>query len=124
MSVASGSQRVVIDDETIGEIEMSAPTYRGDFYVHNAGCIARYGIVVDKATQRPVFGARISNPYGSASTDSNGWFRVNLGCSGDTCAGFNTTFLYITHPNYADGQIMAGRGICFVSRMDIALEHR
>ena len=126
LSVAAGDQSVVIDDERIGTITLNSRAYRGDFYIHNAGCVARYGTVLDKNTQRPVVGATVSSVYAqtAVATDYNGWFRLSLGCSGDACVGFNTTFLYVTHPNYLDGSFVAGRGVCFVERVDYQLQHR
>jgi hypothetical protein len=60
---------------------------------------------------------------GAGMTDAAGWYDIPLGCTG-TCIGFNTTFLYVTHPNYADGQFVAGRGVCFVERRDYELARK
>jgi len=40
------------------------------------------------------------------------------------CIGFNTTFVTVTHPDYRNGSFVAGRGVCFVERVDYALEPR
>ena len=122
--VPAGEQRVSIDDESIGIVFMKDRTYRGDFYVHVTGCIARYGTVVDNATRRAVSGATVSVAGVTVTTDQTGWFRLNLGCPGVPCIGFNTTFLSIGHPNYVSGSFVAGRGVCFVERVDYELARR
>jgi hypothetical protein len=121
---AGGERTVSIDGELVAIVEMRDRTYRGDFYAHIAGCVARYGTVVDKQSRRPVYGARVSAGGAAVGTDQTGWFRLPLGCSGAQCVGFNTTFLSITHPSYVDGSFVAGRGVCFVRRVDYELEHR
>jgi hypothetical protein len=121
---AGAERRVSIDGESIAIVTMNDRTYRGDFYIHATGCIARYGTVVDKQTRRPVVGAVASVAGVSVATDYAGWFRLSLGCPGMPCVGFNTTFLSVTHPNYRNGSFVAGRGVCFVQRVDYELEPR
>src|SRR5262245_49628452 len=125
LTVAPGRLSVVIDGESLDVSDIGAGTYLGDYYIHNDGCIARYGTVVDKRTRRPVPGASVWNPAApkAAATDQNGWFRLNFGCPG-VCIGFNTTFVYVQHPNYKDGSFVAGRGVCFVSRVEYELERK
>jgi hypothetical protein len=120
LTVAAGEHAISVADEALGTFRLNERTFRGDFYVHNTGCVARYGSVVDRDTRRPIAGAAVTVGGGSATTDQAGWYEVALGCSA-TCIGFNTTFLYIAHPNYADGRFVAGRGVCFVSRRDYEL---
>ena len=124
MTVPTGEQSVSIDDESIGFVELKGRTYRGDFYVHAAGCIARYGTVVDSQTRRPVSSAAVSVGGVAGTTDQAGWFALKLGCPGASCIGFNTTFLSITHPNYVSGSFVAGRGVCGVRRVDYELVRR
>src|SRR6266849_6140060 len=54
LTVPAGNNNVSIDGESIGVVNMKDRTYRGDFYVHGTGCIARYGTVVDSETRQPV----------------------------------------------------------------------
>lgn len=126
LAVEAGQQRVSIDDESLGLVILNDRTYRGDFFGHNAGCIARYGTIVDRQTRRPVPGAAVSaNPGGvTTATDQTGWFRLTLGCPGTVCVGSNTTFLTVTHANYVNGSFPAGRGICQVQRVDYELDRR
>lgn len=124
LKVEPGSQRVFVDDESVALVTPTARTYRGDFFARVAGCIARYGTIVDKQTHQPVAGATVTAGGVTTTTDQSGWFRVSLGCPGLACVGSNTTFLTITHPNYVDGSFPAGRGICFVARVDYELDRR
>ena len=125
LKAQAGSGLIVsIDGEPISSVDLRDRTYRGDFYAHITGCVARYGTVVDKQSRQPVFGARVSVAGVAVGTDQNGWFRLPLGCSGAECVGFNTTLLSITHPSYVDGSFTAGRGVCFVRRVDYELQHR
>jgi hypothetical protein len=111
-----------------GASRVSAPSssgnYHADFYVRIAGCVARYGTVVDSRTRRPVSGATVSVGGRTATTDQNGWFRLDLGCAAESCIGFNTTILSSSHPNYESGSFVAGRGVCFVQRVDYDLVRR
>ena len=69
-------------------------------------------------------GATVSVGGVSVVTDRAGWFRLSLGCPNMPCIGFNTTFVTVTHPDYRNGSFVAGRGVCFVERVDYALEPR
>lgn len=124
LTVPAGEARVSIDDEPIAIVNMQDRGYRGDFFVQITGCIARYGTVVDNQTRRPVSGATVSAAGVTVVTDQTGWFRLTLGCPGVPCVGFNTAFLSITHPNYIGGSFPAGRGVCFVQRVDYELVPR
>ena len=121
-TVPLGEQPVRIDGESVGTVRLRDRTYRGDFYVHNTGCVARYGTIVDQRTRRPVVGALVS--FGApgvaltTATDYTGWFRLTLGCPGTPCVGFNTSFLSIRHPQYRSESFPVGRGICSVYRED------
>ena len=123
VTVPAGEQHVLVDGELIADVTMKDRTYRGDFYVHVTGCVARYGTVMDSVTRQPVPGASLSFAGDvPAVTDQTGWFRKSLGCPGTLCVGFNTSFVTITHANYRDGLGVLGRGICRVERADYELE--
>lgn len=135
LSLAAGAYRAVsIDGEPTGLITLQDPNYRGDFFVHLAGCVGRYGTIVDKQTRRPVSGASLAvigpGLRATATSDQTGWFQILPGCGirreedGAACIGFNTTDLSITHPNYASGSFPVGRGFCGVSRADYELVPR
>src|SRR5687767_4608777 len=87
LSVEPGQQRVFVDDESVALITPADRTYRGDFFSRLAGCIARYGTIVDRSTRQPVGGAAVSAGGVTTATDQTGWFRVSLGCPGSPCVG-------------------------------------
>ncbi len=124
LAVPAGEYVVSIDDVTLAYVRLEDRTYRGDFYARTDGCIGRYGTVVDSRTRRPVSDATVSVGGGTARTDQSGWFRLDLGCAGERCVGFNTSFLSISHPGYVTGSFPAGRGVCDVSRVDHELVRR
>jgi hypothetical protein len=123
LTVPAGEQQVLVDGQMIADVTMKDRTYRGDFYVHVTGCIARYGTVIDSATRQPIPGASLAFAGDvPVITDQTGWFRKSLGCPGTLCVGFNTSFVTITHAGYRDGSGVLGRGICRVERADYELE--
>ena len=124
LTVPPGEYRVSIDDESTGIVRLRIPVYRGDFFARTTGCIARYGTVVDQQSRRFIAGATVSVGGGTATTDASGWFAVFLGCGGQPCIGFNTTFATISHPDYKTAEVIAGRGVCFAQRVDYELEKR
>jgi len=102
---------------------MDFPTFRGDYYYTNGTeCAARYGMVVDKATRRPLSGASVRIAAYSAITDGSGWYKLSAGCG--PCLPGNTTVATIAYPSYADGLFSVGRGFCGASRFDVELQRR
>ncbi len=57
-------------------------------------------------------------------SEPDGWYRIDLGCPATGTIGFNTTFMTVTHPNYAKREQVVGRGISGVSRIDLDLDRR
>ena len=100
---------------------MTDAGYRGDLFVHLGTCVARYGIVADGLTLRPVAGARVSLLGSSVITAIDGWYRIDFGCPTDGWVGFNTTFMNVTHPDYLDGSEITGRGVYSAERLDVWL---
>ena len=63
--------------------------------------------------------------FGETTTsEPDGWYRIDLGCPPTGTIGFNTTFMSVTHPDFAPRQQVVGRGIGGLSRIDIDLERR
>jgi hypothetical protein len=112
----------VVDASPVGVAFISAPIYRGDFFVNGGDCVSRYGILADARTRKPIAGATVTVLARTAISGADGWYRVDLGCSGST--GFNTTFLYVVHPDYTPRQQGVGRGVQGVWRLDLDLERR
>jgi hypothetical protein len=103
----------------------AGPNYRGDLLVDTGTCVARYGIVMDARTLRPIAGARLGFAATTESTTaSDGWYRIDWGCPSSGTIGFNTTFLSASHPRYTPQQQILGRGIRRVQRLDFLLEEK
>jgi len=115
---------VQVDGVSIGRVRLMDAGYRGDLFVHPGTCVARYGIVADSQTLRPVAGATVSLSGTRTATAFDGWYRIDLGCPANSWVGFNTTFINVTHPNYLDGSEITGRGVYSVERIDVWLEPR
>lgn len=96
----------------------------GDLILGAGRCIGRYGTVLDGRNLRPVSGATVSLAGGTAASAANGWYRVDLGCPDPTMAGFGTTFINVSHPDYLDRQMVVGRGVPGMTRLDLALTRR
>ncbi|OFW03246.1 MAG: hypothetical protein A3H96_19285 [Acidobacteria bacterium RIFCSPLOWO2_02_FULL_67_36] len=125
MSMPSiGSFTVWMDGRHAGMARVTGSTYRGDLLVDTGTCISRYGTLVDARTLQPVAGATVSVAGVTTTSGQDGWYRIDLGCPSEGTIGFNTTFLYVTHPNYAPSSQVVGRGVQGVSRLDLHLEQR
>ena len=113
---------VSVDGVTVGTARVTGKAYRGDLFVDRGTCIARYGIVIDRRTLRPIGRARLSFDGGIVTT-SDGWYRADLGCPAVVFPG-GTSILYVTHPDYKNRQLPLGRGINDVRRLDLDMERR
>jgi Carboxypeptidase regulatory-like domain len=94
--------------------------YRGDLFVDSGTCIARYGQVLDAKTMRPIAAASMTG-VGLTTTDSDGWYRIDLGCPASGVIGFTTVALTASCAGYTSLQLIVGRGISHVSRLDFLL---
>ena len=130
--VRSISFTVSVDGVSVGTARVTGSTYRGDLLIDRGTCVSRYGTLADARTLRPVAGAAVSVGTGTATVPNSrttvsgpdGWYRVDLGCPANGLAGFNTTLLYVAHPNYASRQEVVGRGVHGVRRLDLDLQRR
>jgi hypothetical protein len=92
----------------------------------NAGpCSMRYGYVFDALTREPIAGARVARA-GTATTDANGYYQIDIGC--DPRArdwGIGTTIIGVQHPAYQSASELDGRreftGYAGIRRVDFAL---
>src|SRR5688572_25566008 len=85
----------MVDDRAVGSGYPRATNYRADVAVDRGQCIARYGMVLDSVTSRPIVGATARNLSNQlrATTDKDGWYHIDFGC-GVSSIGFNTTFFF------------------------------
>ena len=119
---ARGGFLVLVDGSYAGSVRITGSSYHGELFVNGGRCVARYGTIADARTLRPVAGAAVVVGGGSAVTDVDGWYRIDLGCSGSI--GFNTAILTVAHTDYLTTARTVGRGISGVERLDVDLEHR
>jgi hypothetical protein len=115
---------VEVDSVWIGRALLMVAGYRGDLLVHPGTCVTRYGIVADSQTLRPIASATVKLLASSAVTTIDGWYRIDLGCPANSWVGYNTTFLYVTHPEHMDGSETVGRGVHSTERIDVWLQPR
>lgn len=120
----SGAFSVTVNGVNAGSTYVTGSTYVADLLVDTGTCVARYGAITDARTGRPVSGAVVSLLGVTAQTSARGWFVVDLGCPAESPIGFNTTSLYVTHPDYAEGLAGVGRGVARVLRVDVRLDPR
>ena len=113
-----------VEGKIIGSAEITAPDYRGDLLTRAGTCVARYGVIADATTRRPVANGTVSLGAGTVTTAADGWYRIDLGCPENGRYGFGTTMIYVSHPAYADFSQVAGRGVSGVTRQDVALQRR
>jgi len=123
----SGRFDPVVDGRSMGSSQVTGSAYRGDFFVHPGICVARYGTVTDARTLRPIAGATVSLGDKRVISENDGWYRIDLGCPTSPfpgLAGIGTTFINISHPNFAGLSRVIGRGVFSVYRADFELQRR
>jgi hypothetical protein len=124
MTVPPGSYTPLVDGVAMGDARVRGSSYRGDLLVRSHLCISRYGTLTDARTPRPVVDATVSLAGRSVKSGSDGWYRIDLGCTDNGLFGFNTTFIYVSHPNYVDYSQVVGRGVYKAFRLDLELQRR
>ena len=121
---AAGSFTILVDGQYVGVGRVTGSRYRGDLLIRGGTCISRYGTLADARTLTPIGGATVSMGAETTISEPDGWYRIDLGCPATGTIGFNTTFMTVTHPNYAKREQVVGRGISGVSRIDLDLDRR
>jgi hypothetical protein len=118
----TGRFDVWVDSTPAGDAQVTGSGYRGDLIIDSGTCVSRYGTLADARTLKPVVGASVSVAGGTAPSGPDGWYRIDLGCPSTGTLGYNTTFLYVTHPNYTPRSKLVGRGVRGVARLDLNLD--
>jgi hypothetical protein len=113
---------VNVGSTTAGTVYASADASRGDLYVDQGTCVARYGTIVDARTLKPIAGASVSLGGAPATTGADGWYRIDMGCPTSGWSGYNTTYLSVTRTGYTSVQQLLGMAVTAVRRVDVALE--
>lgn len=118
-----GPSTVSVDGVPVGTVRVTGRASRGDLLLDRGTCISRYGALTDARTMNPVAGATVSLGGRTAISGADGWYRIDFGCPEPSLPG-GTTFMYVTHANYAPREQVVGRGIQGVRRVDLDLERR
>lgn len=111
---------LTVNGVAVGTGYFTGSAYRGDLFVDSGTCIARYGQVLDATTMRPIAGATVAG-LSPATTDSDGWYRIDVGCPASGVVGFTTFALTASRSGYTSQQTIVGRGIANVYRLDFVL---
>lgn len=120
---ASGTYYVSVNGGPYSRLHTDGAVSRGDLLVDDSGkCVARYGMVTDARSRRPIVGATLAVGGVTAVTNSEGWYTTEFGCPDSGTIGFNTTLMTVSHRGYQTKQIGIGRGIQGVIRIDTTLE--
>jgi hypothetical protein len=110
-----------------GSIRIPGKSIETDVIVNPGTCNVRYGYVYDAATRRPIAGARVSR-RGTAITDANGFYRIEIVCDApeNQSWGIGTTTIGASHPAYQGTYEIDGRsewtGRPGIRRVDFALQ--
>jgi hypothetical protein len=113
--------------EGSGTIRIPAKSIETNLLVNPGGCNVRYGYVYDAVTRQPIAGARVVR-RGSAITDANGFYRIEIVCDApaDQYWGIGTTTISASHPGYQGTYELDGRsewtGRPGIRRVDFALQ--
>ena len=110
-----------IDGKPVGTSHVTGQSYRGDFFVRTGTCVGRYGTVSDQTSHNAISGVTLSLGGKTTVSGPDGWYRLDHGCPPEGWIGFNTIFIYASHPDYADTSLVVGRGISAVVRLDIEM---
>jgi hypothetical protein len=121
---STGTYYPKVDGVAVGISRFPGASYRGDLFVHTGTCVSRYGTIADMGGHRPIAGATVSLLGKKTLTGTDGWYRLDFDCPADAWVGFNTTFLYVSHPDYAEASQVVGRGVSQVSRLDVEMQRK
>lgn len=125
-TVPSGDYWVYVNDAAIPAtvFALYESPFRGDMLVNAAGCSARYGLVTESRTRRPIGNVTVSLIGYQAVTDASGWYRLDMGCL--SSYGGGTVFIGFSRAGYADRAVIAGRreALRGLARIDATLQPR
>jgi hypothetical protein len=118
LRIDRGDYQVSIDGESgVSHVQVRGPWTRGDLLAGAGACTGRYGEVTDSRTGLPIAGA-VVKLRSTTTTAADGWYRADVGCF----VSFNTTFLTVTAPGYANFEKSVGLGVQHFDRLDLQLD--
>jgi hypothetical protein len=113
--------------QALAGVRIPGKSLETDLLANSGPCAGRYGYVYDAVTRLPVAGAQVRRA-GTATTDANGYYRIDIGCEPKdyTYWGIGTTIIEASHPAYAGAFEFDGRreGTSYsgLRRVDFALQ--
>lgn len=124
LSLMARQYAVYIDQVYGGQVLVRTAVNRIDLFVHQTGCIARYGTIGDSRTGAVIAGATVSMLGVTVTTGADGVYRLDYGCRSGLWS--NTIGVTVTKAGYQDGGVPMGRGEGFdcVIRQDVDLDPR
>jgi hypothetical protein len=125
LSLMAGDYHVWVDNVYSGLARVRRSVNRIDLLAHDAGCAVRYGTVGDASTGKPIAGASVSLVGVTATSGSDGTYRLDFGCRGPF-AFTGTVEMSITRSGYQDRMLPMGRGedLTRAIRQDVDLAPR
>ena len=119
----TGVFTVAVEGVVAGTARVNGTAYLGDLLIHRGTCAARYGLVIDVRTLRPIERATVTLGERRVMSGANGWYRIDLSCP-DVVQPGGTILIYVMHPDYQMRQQVVGRGVSGVRRLDLDLQRR
>lgn len=110
-----------VNNRPAGTAIVNRQNYSADLFVDTGTCIARYGTVTDTRTALPIRDATLTLGGVRATSNSEGWYLIDLGCPATGFIGSGTTVIQVSHPSYESLSRVVGRGVGLVTRLDISL---
>ncbi len=123
VALMPGQYHVWVDNAYRGLARVRSGVNRTDLIVHDAGCTMRYGTIADASTGRPIAGATVSLVGVTATSGSDGTYRLDLGCRG-AFAFTGTIEMSVVRAGYQNRSVPMGRGenLIDVLRQDADLD--
>jgi hypothetical protein len=122
LTIQPGSYLAAVDGQVVGSVHLVDASVSGDLLINPGRCVARYGVITDPRSHRPIEGVRVTLASRTVTSGSDGAYRIDLGCSGPL--GFNTTSMYFDYGENPRDCTPVGRGIDAVERIDMFLGGR
>ncbi|MGE3512131.1 MAG: hypothetical protein AB7N65_24980 [Vicinamibacterales bacterium] len=109
----------VAGEDDAATVLVRGPWSTATYLARGGTCTARYGAVLNARTGRPIAGATISLGAAVTTTDADGWYRADLGCT--VCNFCNLTILNVSAVGFQPFSRVFDRGLAGVQRLDIEL---
>ena len=112
---------VTVNGAVAGGLRVHSPGVPGDLFIDGGTCSARYGVIYDTRSLRPLASATVTVGNREVRSDGRGWYLVTGGECPQTFQPGGTTFMSIAHPGFETAMRVVGRGFQAVLRQDVML---